>query len=574
MPLPLDLPGRPEERVLRQLLSALLFEGIVSPSKTHAPDEATSLMIGEGQLRAHLQRGPFARARIKPGTAALRDPETGAWGDAALDRLVRLLPVPEAARSKLLAELQGTITFLEQDRDFPPPADRRALPFDRLDCALAEAHPYHPCFKSRTGFSLQDNALFGPEAGRPFQLHWIAVKRADVREALPADPDPFWVAELGEAEFSGLSLRMTQQGVHLDTHELVPVHPWQWRHLKNGLLADWLADERIVSLGEHGDAYRATQSIRTLVNHADPARAHVKLPLDIVNTSSLRVLEPHSIVTAPHLSAWLARLVSGDATFAERYPLTILQEYAGIRVDPHGTLDGKLGLMLRESPKVEVGEQAVPFNALMMIEADGKPFIAPWIERHGLIPWLVRMLDVVILPVWHLMVHHGVALEAHGQNMILVLRNGWPERLILRDFHESVEFCPALLRHPEDLPDFVAIDPVYAGAPSDAYYWTDHPNELRELVMDCLFIYCLTEVSLLIETAYGVPEQAFWDLVTECLDTYGAAYPDAARLALFAHDHPEISTESLLSRKLFRDRSLFRHRVPNPLGARQRSDQT
>jgi 3,4-dihydroxybenzoyl-citryl-spermidine/N-citryl-spermidine--spermidine ligase len=574
MPLPLDLCDRPEERVLRQLVSALLFEGVICPLKTDAPDGATLLAIGAAEMRAHLRKGPFGRPRIKPGSLALRHPETGDWMTAELDDLVRLLPVSEAAREKLLAELQGTITFLGQDRDLPVPADRRALPFDRLDCALAEAHPYHPCFKSRSGFSLEDNALFGPEAGRPFQLHWIAVKRADVREALPADAHVFWTEELGEAGFSGLLSRMKQQGVCLDTHELLPVHPWQWRHLKNRLLAEWLADARIVSLGEHGAPYRATQSIRTLVNHADPARAHVKLPLDIVNTSSLRVLEPHSIVTAPHLSAWLARLVSGDAAFDERYPLTILEEYAGIRVDPHGALDGKLGLMLRESPKVEADEQAVPFNALMMIEADGKPFIAPWVERHGLIPWLRRMLEVTVLPVWHLMVHHGVALEAHGQNMILVLNDGWPERLILRDFHESVEFCPALLRHPEDLPDFAAIDPVYAGAPSDAYYWTDHPNELRELVMDCLFIYCLTEVSLLIETAYGLSEQAFWDLVTECLDTYASAYPEAARLALFAHDHPEISTESLLSRKLFRDRSLFRHRVPNPLGNRQRSDQT
>ena len=207
------------------------------------------------------------------------------------------------------------------------------------------------------------------------------------------------------------------------------------------------------------------------------------------------------------------------------------------------------------------------------LELDGKPFIAPFIARHGLLPWLHRMLEVAVLPVWHLMVHHGVALEAHGQNMILVLRNGWPERLILRDFHESVEFCSALLQSPEDLPDFAAIDPVYDGAPSDAYYWTDHANELRELVMDCLFIYCLTEVSLLIETAYGLSEQAFWDLVSELLDSYGEQYPDKARLALFAHDSAEISTESLLSRKLFRDRSLYRHRVPNPLGLKERSDQ-
>ncbi|MDH4413787.1 MAG: IucA/IucC family protein [Rhizobium sp.] len=573
MPLPLDLPGKPEERVLRQLVSALLFEGVARIDDPGSNDGTTRLQIGTGEARARLHQGPFGRPRMAPGSLELRSPETRAWTGGALDHLVDLVPAPEAARLTLLKELRSTITLLDQDSTLPQPINRRSLPFDRLDCALSEAHPYHPCFKSRTGFSLEDNALFGPEAARPFRLHWLAVARDHVREALPEDPALFWRKELGEAHAERLLSRMKRKGVSLDSHALVPLHPWQWRHLKDGLLTDWIADGRVASLGENGDPYRATQSIRTLINHADPARAHVKLPLDIVNTSSMRVLEPHSIVTAPHLSRWLAGLVAADPDFRNRYPLHVLQEYAGIRVDADGALDGKLGVMLRESPKILPGEQAVPFNALMMLEADGKPFIGPWIAQHGLLPWLHRMLEVTILPVWHLMVHHGVALEAHGQNMILVLRHGWPERLILRDFHESVEFCTALLQSPEDLPDFAAIDPVYAGAPSDAYYWTDHANELRELVMDCLFIYCLTEVSLLIETAYGLSEQAFWELVSELLDSYAGQYPDKTRLAHFAHDQPEISTESLLSRKLFRDRSIYRHRVPNPLGLRERSDQ-
>ncbi|SIQ08703.1 Siderophore synthetase component [Rhizobium sp. RU33A] len=573
MPLPLDRPGQPEERVVRQLVLALLFEGIARVADAGANDGMSQLAIGTGEARARLHQGPFGRPRMAPGSLQLRCPETRAWTEGRLDAVVDLLPAPAAARLTLLKELQSTIVFLEQDCTLPQPYDRRSLSFDWLDCALSEAHPYHPCFKSRTGFNMEDNALFGPEAGRPFRLHWLAVARDHVREALPTAVETFWQNELGEAHAARLFSRMKRKGVSLDSHALIPLHPWQWRHLKDGLLADWIADGRVASLGENGNPYRATQSIRTLVNHADPTRAHVKLPLDIVNTSSMRVLEPHSIVTAPHLSRWLAGLVEGDEVFRRRYSLDILQEYAGIRVDADGALDGKLGVMLRESPKLLPGEQAVPFNALMMLEEDGKPFIAPFIARHGLLPWLHRMLEVTILPVWYLMVHHGVALEAHGQNMILVLRNGWPERLILRDFHESVEFCPALLRHPEDLPDFAAIDPVYDGAPSDAYYWTDHANELRELVMDCLFIYCLTEVSLLIETAYGLSEQAFWDLVSELLDRYGEHYPDKTRLALFAHDQPEISTESLLSRKLFRDRNLYRHRVPNPLGLRERSDQ-
>ncbi len=40
-------------------------------------------------------------------------------------------------------------------------------------------------------------------------------------------------------------------------------------------------------LGECGDQYRATQSLRTLVNATHPEKANDKLALDVVCTSSL-----------------------------------------------------------------------------------------------------------------------------------------------------------------------------------------------------------------------------------------------------------------------------------------------
>ncbi|MFY8099715.1 MAG: IucA/IucC family protein, partial [Allorhizobium sp.] len=247
MPLPLDLPGQPEERVLRQLVSALLFEGVARIDDPGSNDGTTRLVIGSGEARARLHQGPFGRPRMAPGSLQLRCPQTRAWTDGALDRLVELVPAPEAARLTLLKELQSTIVFLAQDSALPQPTDRRSLSFDRLDCALSEAHPYHPCFKSRTGFSIEDNALFGPEAARPFRLHWLAVAREHVREALPEDPALFWSRELGEAHAARLVSRMKRKGVSLDSHALVPLHPWQWRHLKDGLLADWIADGRVAS---------------------------------------------------------------------------------------------------------------------------------------------------------------------------------------------------------------------------------------------------------------------------------------------------------------------------------------
>ncbi len=150
------------------------------------------------------------------------------------------------------------------------------------------------------------------------------------------------------------------------------------------------------------------------------------------------------------------------------------------------------------------------------------PFADDWIRRFGLMPWINRLLEVAVLPVWHLLVHHGIAVEAHGQNMLLVHRDGWPVRLILRDFHESIEFSPGFLREPEKAPDFPSLHPLYRDAEPDQFYWTDNLDSLRELVMDTLFVYNLSEISHLLDHCYDLREPLFWQRVESLLSAYRA----------------------------------------------------
>jgi siderophore synthetase component len=214
------------------------------------------------------------------------------------------------------------------------------------------------------------------------------------------------------------------------------------------------------------------------------------------------------------------------------------------------------------------GEAAIPFNALMMVETDGRPFADDWIGRFGLMPWINRLIEVAVLPVWHLLVHHGVAVEAHGQNMLLVHRDGWPVRLVLRDFHESIEFSPGFLREPEKAPDFLSLNPLYRDAEPDQFYWTDNLDSLRELVMDTLFVYNLSEISHLLDHCYDLPETLFWQRVESVLATYAAEQAAADRLAALRHDQPRILTESLMTRKLLALKPEYHHTVPNALAAR------
>ncbi|HEV7321317.1 MAG TPA: IucA/IucC family protein [Ensifer sp.] len=568
MPLPLDLKGRPDERVLRQLVSALLYEGIVS-ARQQADDGATMFLwsLGGRDFRCRGSVGAFGRIRLAAGSVEMRD-DQGTWIVPPLAQLVAALPGSGPTRGKLLDELAQTIAFCRWNERHLPERPRRAMSFAELEGALDEGHPYHPCFKARTGFSHADHAAFGPEVGHAFQLVWLLVARKHLLCEMANDEDAFWQAELADA-WPGLMSARLELGASKEEFGLVPLHPWQWRELGDTLRSGWIAAGEAHYLGPVGDRYTATQSVRSLLNRDRPLAASLKLPLNIVNTSSRRTLEPHSVCTAPVISRWIAGIVASDPVFDERYPLTILKEYAGVIADRDGPLAGQVAAIWRESAEATLlaVEAVVPFNALMMVEADGRPFADDWISRFGLMPWINRLIEVAVLPVWHLLVHHGLAVEAHGQNMLLVHRDGWPVRLILRDFHESIEFSPGFLREPEKAPEFLALNPAYADAEPDQFYWTDNLDSLRELVMDTLFVFNLSEISHLLDHAYNMPEPLFWQRVAAVLASYEVAHGATERLVRLGCDQPHILTESLMTRKLLAAKPEYHHSVPNTLAA-------
>ncbi|MET0257867.1 MAG: IucA/IucC family protein [Methylobacterium sp.] len=564
MPLPLEIAAQPEERVLRQLAEALLFEGI---AHRDAPgDDVPGRLrwrLGARSFRATGTIGPFARPRLEPATIETAETD-GRWRAADLAALVDAIPAAPERLAQLGAELRQTVELCRWNAVNVGASERRALPFAALDTALDEGHPYHPCFKARTGFTLDDHRHYGPECARPFRLEWLAVRRDAIALALPEADADVWRRELGDA-LDVLEGRLREAGHSSETHALLPVHPWQWRHLQGGPLALWLKDGRAVALGTAGGRYRASQSLRTLHDCDDPAAASIKLALHVVSTSSLRTLDPHFVLTAPALARWLAAIVAGDPLLRGRYRLDLLAEYAAVLADRDGPLRGELAAIWRESPRLEPGEAAVPFNALTAMEPDGAPFVAPWIARHGLDAWLDRLVEVAVLPVWHLLVAHGIALEAHGQNMILVHRGGWPERVILRDFHESAEYGVDFVSDPAAVPDFGAIDPAHAGPVDDRFHAMRSPAVLAELVTDSLFVFNLCEVTHALHLAFGLDEAGFWHALGTRLRRHAGEHGLEDRLARLGLDAPTLNVEPLLSRKLGLPGAASGLLVPNPL---------
>ncbi|MDP4547545.1 IucA/IucC family siderophore biosynthesis protein [Marinobacter sp. MDS2] len=573
------LAETPRQRVLRQLLEALLFEGLVPCYKTDSRSGSWQWLdfpVGTLQARCRGRVRGFSRVRLDIESLSFSRRQRPVAVD--LPELIQELPGSRSQHQQLLEELNATIANEEQLRNSHQTRtlnDRRSLHGEALDRAIHEGHPYHPCFKSRLGFGADDLMRYSPETSTGFRLHWVAVPRRYLDSQLPASDLAFWQAELGEETAFLLRAAFHRVGIDWQAYGAMPMHPWQWRHLSTGPLAKQLGDVDIRDLGPLGDRYQPSQSLRSLFNMNRPGQACLKLPLGIHNTSSRRHLEPHSVPSAPAISRWLEAIVESDPRLSRDYPLRLLPEYASLSfIAQPGTLpgqhplEGELAAIWRTSLRARLNEdeQAIPLNALFQWQPDGQPFIESWIERYGLEPWLNATLSALILPVWHMLAAHGVGLEAHAQNSLLVMRQGWPNALLLRDFHDSVEYARNYLAAATPEPDLGERQAAYDQAPDDLYYRMSGPEALRELAVDTLFIYNLSELALLLEDAYGFAETRFWAQVRTLLDQYAQQHPELQRrLSRLGWDQPRLKTESLLTQKLQPDTGNVSHWVPNPL---------
>jgi siderophore synthetase component len=577
-------PDEHEQRVIRQLVEALLFEGVVAHELRPRPadsarsddfepiyDREIRFKVGARLCRSVAATKAFGRVRVAQGSVERL--VQNKWRPCTLFELVTSLDIDAEAQRRLLAELDQTVALCRWNgQNLPHARDlRRGLSFQQLESAIVEGHPYHPCFKARTGFSLQDHRDYGPEAGNTFQLHWLAIAKTSLRTALPHDDATFWRRELGASEHAALTERLEHFGASWIEYSLVPIHPWQLQAIFGLGLDRAIAAREVVPLGSAGERYHASQSVRTLLNASTPEKANVKLPLDIVCTSTRRNLQPHFVCTAPALSEWLSSLVAEDPFLQSSQKLLILKEYAGMIYEPEAeALHGRIGAVYRESvcSKLAPDEEAVPFTALTLVEADGRPFIEDWLSAHGTDTWVERLIEVVLIPIWHLLVHHGVAFESHAQNLILVHRDGLPEKIVLRDFHEDTELVPDYLRAPEKLPDFARIHPFFETIPEDDGYRMASIEDLRELFMDCVYVYNLADLSFLLERFFGFREQDFWNVVRAQLRRYErSGVTEKARIDRIGSDSAEIIVESLLKKKLMNGALLdcFEHRARNTL---------
>lgn len=597
-------------RIMRQLLESLIFEQLV-PCDIAAPTrERESDGQGKGDssgaTRIFVVRGKQSNG--KPVTYRCQGRITASFGRVRLDDLVvrsdehgrkpadsltllmselfRESQVQPAHLAVFVRELEETLLkdTLAVVHAGEVPVHLSELSYYELESALPDGHRYHPSYKSRIGFDYEDNRHYGPEFGASLQLMWMAVSKKWTYSAIANGYsfDEFLDEELGRETIERFVQAIRMHGGDPLQYMLLPVHPWQWQHQLAYAMAPYIHAGEVIVLGVADTPYRPLQSIRTLHNPQRREAPNVKLAMSLINTSASRYLSPHSVASAPVVSRWLQSMIDADPYLRDEARLVLLHEFAGVVFDPppadpcvEPEIYGVLACIWRDNlaPRMLPGESAVPFNALCATDGQGQPYIHGWIQRLGAEFWWRELVHQTVVPVAHLLVAHGVALESHGQNMILIHRDGLPTRAALKDFHEGYYYCRAFLADPAACPDFAAIHENFTLAPVDALFEQSSRETVRDTLMDALFLFNLGEIAWVLDQYYGLSESRCWEIVVDELETHRERHPELShRYEQFDLYVPLCEVESLTRSRLYPDvNATYTHTAANPLGVAMRS---
>ncbi|MFC0215807.1 IucA/IucC family protein [Paenibacillus chartarius] len=387
--------------------------------------------------------------------------------------------------------------------------------------------PFHPVAKAKGGWTQTEYEAYSAESGLPIRLRWLAVRRSRLISGSGAqDPagSPFQApAELllTPGDRRRVEEAMARLGLAQDEYMALPAHPWQAEAVLPGMLPEELAEGVFVPLEVEAGEYYATSSARSLAP-ADGGAQHVKLPLGIVSLGAVRYLPAVHMMNAERGQRLLEQARERDPEL--RRLLSLCDEtkwwaYLPVSGDLFADPPRHLSAMIRSYPSGLIGTDGirlVPMSALAVHGPDHDDHLFDlWLQERGLdASGAAELFREVCLGFFHIILRlfrFGLVPEIHGQNAVLVVRQGEVTGLLLRD-HDSVRLhLPWMEKH--GIPD-----PHYKMKPG-------YPNSLYNETPEKLLVYIQTlgiQVNLysILESVagrYQEEESALWHVLKESL---------------------------------------------------------
>ncbi len=397
---------------------------------------------------------------------------------------------------------------------------------------VIDGHPLHPAAKVRLGLSPAEAVGTCPEWGNIIELPVAVLAVSSLAEyglAGSSGPQPGPLTRLLLREHPQLERELGPRRDGVDHFALLPLHPWQAAHV---LQADYSAElsRGLIQLLRGRIPARPLISYRTvapLPTSATGWPSHLKTALSVRLTNALRGVSPAAAQNGPAVSQLLEQILSRETDFGGR--LGIVSETAAAHFRPSDPLasrprvpggdaelsaDAALAALARSNPEADLGrdELLLPVAALWARSPlTGKPVLAELLRQvqrtvaaasdsgqSGAL-FARHYAEVCLPPLLTLLTRYGIALEAHGENTLLVLRDGLPVRCIVRDLGGIRIHFERLMRTGLT----VALRPGSAIVTSD-------PDQLRNKLYYALFVNDLNQLVRCLAHCTGAPQATLW----------------------------------------------------------------
>ncbi|MFJ2890971.1 IucA/IucC family protein [Streptomyces sp. NPDC087305] len=519
--------------LIRKALAEFAHERLITPEPTEKDGDLYVVRSDDGLTRYRFAATRHALDHWQVDADSItRDRDGAELPLAALDFFIELkqaLGLSEEILPVYLEEISSTLsgTCYKLTKPQVPVAELAKSDFQAIETGMTEGHPCFVANNGRLGFGIHEYLSYAPETASPVRLVWLAAhrSRAAFTAGVGIEYESFIRAELGAGTVERFGRTLSDRGLDPDDFLLIPVHPWQWWNKLTVTFAAEVARGHLVCLGEGDDEYLAQQSIRTFFNKSHPEKHYVKTALSVINMGFMRGLSAAYMEATPAINDWLAQLIDNDPVLKST-GLSIIREQAAVgyrhleyeaATDRYSPYRKMLAALWRESPvsSLQEGESLATMASLVHLDHEGASFAGALIERSGLTPveWLRRYLRAYFTPLLHSFYAYDLVFMPHGENVILVLKDGVVERAIYKDIAEEI----------------AVMDPDAVLPPTVERLRVEVPEDKKLLsiftdVFDCFFRFLAADLA-----AEGVLEEDdFWRTVADVTREYQDSAPELA----------------------------------------------
>lgn len=379
----------------------------------------------------------------------------------------------------------------------------------------AKGHPYHPCHKTKLGFSRQAYLQYSPEFHQDIFLPMLAIAKSICHVESEEDMDYLnWFTTHYPEQANAWQQQIQQAGLPVDDYYPLFVHPWQYKNVLTKLFSDLFEKKQLVFFSDITITTKASLSFRTMIVKDNDKSPHIKLPVAIRSTSAMRTISPASVENGPKISRVLREILSSKPEI--NHHIKLAYESCSLHVKNYQSDVAKhLAIIYRQNPVTLVQSNEMPIVLAALFEPSplsGLPlFIEMIYETSGVTLEAAKSFfnsycERVIKAYLDLFLIYGIALEGHQQNTIAVFLKNEINYFIARDLG-------GLRLHVDTLKDKGYSMVAY---PNSATI-TDDRQEVVNKFLHSVIQYHLGELILLLSRHYQASEKEFWQIVKQQL---------------------------------------------------------